>query len=453
MKWTKTFLDEKRKHADPLADKAAASLFQLIMSQDTDKDKQKVSRFITEFVSHDFTHEWDHSKHDVEIPQELFDYFKDMSPFEFSHEESAILERGSQFFVDHGPKAILILYARSLIKQYSHTQAIQVLRMTQLLGQHPHRRIIETMQFVVDVMNPTWHHHHDKEDKRKFNTNHIGKQSIQKLRLVHAMVRYKIKNKLTNKDEGEWDYAWGEPINQEDMIFATHTFSIEVIKGLQQLGTKLTEEEINDYYQSWSLIGRALGVDQDLIPDNYEEGVKLQDLIYERHFTLPNEAGPKLANALIDWLVEFAPLFNKQTALTLIKECNDLKGEHLIETHLKLNLGHAHDDLAEHANELNIPGIQGKKVDGVEEESEEDHTERLIVYFIERLLKTERGGKNTNFRIGDGFLSKWNINQDREKPMSKLMLTLNTAWVAIKAFFLKMTGYFKKENSDRHGNH
>ena len=196
MEWTKTFLDEKRKRQDPLADKAAASLFKLIMSQDTTKDKKKVSKFITEFVSHDFTHKWDHSKHDVEIPKDLFDYFEDMSPFEFTHDESAILERGSKFFVDHGPKAILTLYGRSLIKQYAHTQAIQVLRMTRLLEDHVHRRIIETMQFVVDVMNPTWHHHHDKEDKRKFNTNHVGKQSIQKLRLVHAMVRYKINNNL-----------------------------------------------------------------------------------------------------------------------------------------------------------------------------------------------------------------------------------------------------------------
>lgn len=452
MEWTDKFLDEKREHGDPLADNAAEALFKLIHEQETNEDRKKVSRFITEFVSHDFTHEWDHSKHEIEIPQELFNYFEDMSPFKFSHEESIILENGSKFFMDHGPKIILILFARSLIKQYAHTKAIQVLRMTTLLNDHVHRRIIETMQFVVDVMNPMWHHHHDDKDKSKFNTNHIGKQSIQKLRLVHAMVRYKINNKLNPKKEGSWDDEWGEPINQEDMIFATHTFSIEVIKGLQQLGTKLTEEEINDYYQSWSLIGRALGVDQDLIPNSYEEGVKLQDKIYERHFTLPNEAGPELATNLIKWIVDFVPLFTEQTALTLIKACNDPSNEHLIEEHLKLDLGHAHDDLAEHADELNIPGVQDQKVQGVEGAAE-NSTEQLIVYFIERLLKTERGGKKSNFRIGDGFLSEWNINQDREKPMSKLMLTLNTVWTAIKAFFLKITGYFNEEKSDRHGEH
>lgn len=449
MEWTDEFLDKKRELCDPLADNAAASLFKLILAQDTTEGKKKVSKFISEFVSHDFTHDWDHSKHDVEIPEELFDYFKDMSPFEFTHEESKILERGSQFFVDHGPKAILILYARSLIKQYAHTSAIQVLRMTTLLEAHVHRRIIETMQFVVDVMNPKWHHHHDKEDKRAFNTNHVGKQSIQKLRLVHAMVRYKIEHKLTKKDQGEWEKDWGRPINQEDMIFATHTFSIEVIKGLEQLGTKLTKQERDDYYQTWSLIGRALGVDKDLIPDNYEEGVKLQDKIYDRHFTMPNKTGPVLSRALVDWLVEFVPLFNEQTALTLIKACNDLKGEHLIEKNLGLDLGHAHDDLAEHANELNIPGVKGQQV----EEAAENPTEQLIVYFIENLLKTERGGKQSNFRIGDGFLVAWNINEDREKPKSKLMLTLDSIWIAIKAFFLKLTGYFKKEKDDSHGGH
>ena len=69
------------------------------------------------------------------------------------------------------------------------------------------------------------------------------------------------------------------------------------------------------------------------------------------------------------------------------------------------------------------------------------------------MLKTERGGKKTNFRIGDGFLSEWNINEDREEPMSKIMMTLTAAWLSIKALFLKMTGYFKKGKSDNHGDH
>ncbi|MCA0933902.1 DUF2236 domain-containing protein [Lutimonas saemankumensis] len=448
MKWTNDFLNEKRKHGDPLADKAAAALFELINSQTGDNQKKKVARFISEFVSHDFTHEWDHSKHELKIPKELFDYFEDMTPFNFTHEESKVLERGSQFFTNHGPKIILILYARSLIKQYAHTKAIQVLRMTTLLEEHVHRRIIETMQFVADVMNPIWHHHHDDKDRSKFNTNHVGKQSIQKLRLVHAMVRYKIKNNLNPKKEGTWDYDWGFPINQEDMIFATHTFSIEVIKGLQQIGTELKDEEINDYYQTWSLIGRALGVDMDLIPDSYEEGVKLQDKIYERHFTLPNDDGPVLAKALIQWVVEFFPGFSEQTALTLIKEINGPENEKLIETHLKLNLNKAHNDLAEHVNELDIPGIEGAD----SESKKMSETDRIAIFFIQNLLTIERGGKNSHFRIGDGFLTDWNINQDREKPMPKKELIIDSIILAIRTFFLKIFGYFNKEH-DGHEKH
>lgn len=442
MNLTKDFLDKKRKLKDPLADNAAKALFELINSQSDEDQKKKVARFISEFVSHDFTKEWDHSKHDVEIPQDLFDYFKDMTPFSFTHEESKILENGSKFFTEHGPKVILILYARSLIKQYAHTKAIQVLRMTTLLEEHVHRRIIETMQFVADVMNPMWHHHHDDKNPSKFNTNHVGKQSIQKLRLVHAMVRYKIENNLNNPKEGVWDDDWGAPINQEDMIFATHTFSIEVIKGLQQIGTVLTKKEIDDYYKTWSLIGRALGVDQDLIPDSYEEGCALQDEIYKRHFTMPNEDGPVLASALIQWVVEFFPGFSEQTAVTLIKEINGPENEELIETHLKINLNKAHSDLAEHVNELDIPGEDGANLKA----NRMSEIDQISIFFIQNLLKLERGGKNAHFRIGDGFLADWNINQDREKPMPKKELFIDSILLAIKTFFLKITGYFKKEH-------
>ena len=41
---------------------------------------------------------------------------------------------------------------------------------------------------VMDVMTPTWHHYDKTKNRRILNTNHIGIQSIQKLRLVHAMI-------------------------------------------------------------------------------------------------------------------------------------------------------------------------------------------------------------------------------------------------------------------------
>ena len=442
MEWKDDFLEEKRRHADPYADEAATALFEMINAQTTKEKKMKVAGFITEFVSHDFTHEWDKSKHEIEIPEKLLNYFKDLSPFEFTHKERIILEKGAEFFNTHGPRIILILYARSLLKQYAHTKAIQVLHKTRLLEQNPHRRIIETMQFVVDVMQPHWHKKGFFSRNHHLNTNHTGVQSIQKLRLVHAMVRYKLRHKMTNGKDKVWDKSWGEPINQEDMIFATHTFSTEVIQGLQEMGVQLNKEEIENYYQTWRLIGRALGVNHDLLPDNYEEGCKLQQIIYNRHFTLPNEHGPVLAEALVNWFAETMPLFNRKTALTVIKDCNDKLNQSLIEKNLKVDLSLAHDDLAAHLTEVDLPGTENR--DGQNVASAE--MEHLFIYFIETLLKVERGGKSTTFRIGDGFDDTWNINRDQEKPTNKISLMISTVLAAIKGFFLKIIGYFKNHD-------
>ena len=442
-KWTKAFLDNKRTLADPYADEAAAALFEMINAQDSEEKKKKVARFVTEFVSHDFTHKWDQSKHEIQIPEKLLNYFEDLRPFGFNHKERIILEKGAEFFNTHGPRIIMILYSRSLLKQYAHTKAIQVLHKTRLLKDKPHRRIIETMQFVVDVMQPHWHGKNHDSDDPHLNTNHNGVQSIQKLRLVHAMIRYKIKNNITHTKDKGWDVKeLGEPINQEDMIFATHTFSTEVIKGLQEMGAKLSPGEIENYYQTWRLIGRALGVDHDLLPKNYEEGCKLQDIIYERHFTLPNEHGPELAAALVEWFAETMPLFNHKTALTVIKDANDKANQLLIEKHLGIDLSAAHDDLVAHLSEIDLPGIE--KHNGQNVASAE--VEHLFIYFIENLLKVERGGKASGFRIGDGFDDTWNINQDQEKPTDKLSLVISTIWAAIKGFFLKIMGYFKNHD-------
>ena len=99
-------------------------------------------------------------------------------------------------------------------------------------------------------------------------------------------------------------------------------------------------------------------------------------------------------------------------------------------------------------NDLDLPQeeVMGLKANFVSEK------DKIAIYFIQNLLSIERGGKKANFRIGDGFISSWNINGDREKPMPKKELVKDGIWLAIKSFILKLFGYFKKEN-DGHGSH
>src|SRR5690606_6619614 len=219
-----------RCNGDPLADDAATALFTAIQG----RDKDEVAAFITKFVFHDFTQSW-RAQTLIPDPPELIAYFERFDEFKLTPEELQYLEKGAQFFEKHGPWITFALGVRSLLKQYAHTNAIEVLRLTTLLVQHVNRRSMETMQFVLHVMEVGWdmkdEHGHDK-----LNLDHPGILSIKKLRLVHAMVRYRILHRMYDTSLGEYDDSiLGHPINQEDMVFAIHTFSLEVIEGLREM--------------------------------------------------------------------------------------------------------------------------------------------------------------------------------------------------------------------------
>ena len=175
-------------------------------------------------------------------------YFNDLKLFRFTDEEKDCLRRASIFFSMHMTECTLALATRSLLKQYAAFKSTNVLTYTQLLPKYPYRRIIATMQFVMDVM-----------DVNAFEPDGYGIRSIQKLRLVHALIRNRIDLNTIKKVPGaEWNKEWGDPINQQDMIFAIHTFSIEVIHGLIASGEEISMEDIQNYYYAWHLIGRAL---------------------------------------------------------------------------------------------------------------------------------------------------------------------------------------------------
>jgi ER-bound oxygenase mpaB/B'/Rubber oxygenase, catalytic domain len=268
-----------------------------------------------------------------EIKTLLDNYFNDMTHFQFTEEENEILTKATTFFSSHMTEATLALAARSLLKQYAAFNSTQVLVFTQLFPLFPHRRLISTMQFVVDVM-----------DENSFKPRGFGIRAIQKLRLIHALIRHRILNSdlskmppFNKKDknnslpipkksiEEKWNIdVWGEPINQQDMIFAIHTFSIEVLQGLIASGIEVSEEEIQNYYKAWHIIGRALGVLEVINPTDFNIGLQLQNRIYDKEF-VPNENAKLLAEPLIQFMDDILPLTNRGSILGIVKLFNDQK--------------------------------------------------------------------------------------------------------------------------------
>ncbi len=413
-KWTDALLDAMRLEADPKADKAAEAL----LCETDGFAKEQVGAYIGRFVSHDFTKPW---VNDTPIPDppELLAYFSYLSDFDFTQQELAHLEAASAFFEKHGPWVTFALGVRSLLKQYAHTKAIEVLRVTTLLEKHVNRRIMETMQFVLDVMQPGW-------------TTKAPN---------HAMVRFRIHFGMYDRERlGVYDLdRCGQPINQEDMVFAIHTFSLEIIEGLREMRVPVTEAEIQDYFHAWRIIGRALGVDPRLEPAGFADAVALQDKIYARHFTLPNAHGPVLARALNDWFVATVPLLDEKTLVTVIKTVNGPENFDILSQHLGIDIGNAHEDLKAHleADHRYDASTARAHLDG---QPDLRPLDSFFLNFVEALISAERGGKREPFRIGDGFGAAWNLNEMAEKPKSKL----DTFLLALRLLIEKVMGWFGK---------
>ncbi len=439
-KWTNEFLDEMRKHGDPKADEAAAALFQAT----TGHSPAEISVFISSFVSHDFPKTWK-EKSAIPDPPELVSYFESTDEFEWTEKELDYLEKGADIFDKHGPWMTFALGVRSLLKQYAHTKAIEVLRLTTLLVKHVNRRILETMQFVLDVMSIGWDTK-SQDGHIKLNLDHPGLMSIKKLRLLHAMIRYRLLHKMYDTSLGAYDEAkLGHPINQEDMVFAIHTFSLEIIEGMREMRINISDEDAETYFQCWKLIGRGLGIRKELEPENYADAMALQDIIYKRHFTIPNEVGPILSKALINWFTETVPLLKEKLLVTFIKEFNGPENFNILEKNLDIDLGNAHQDLKEHLSEdlkfheqTARPGIATHNTGNLA-------IDNFFLHFLRTLLTTERGGKNSTFRIGDGFMDSWNLNNIDEKPIPKdevMWLVLRTLmtkiWNKIKALIRRV---------------
>ena len=429
-RWTNELLDRVRMQGDPKADRAAEALFNAVRGH----DPAEISAFIVRFVSQDFTKAWV-QQGAIPDPPELIAYFEDFEDFKFSTVDVEYLEKGSAIFDKHGPMITFALGVRSLLKQYAHTKAIEVLRLTTLLVKHVNRRILETMQFVLDVMSPEWVIKAE-DGSFKINLHHPGLMSIKKLRLVHAMIRYRLEHKMYDVSLGEYDNAkLGFPINQEDMVFAVHTFSLEIIEGLREMRIDVSDEEAETYFQCWKIIGRGLGVSKELEPTSYADAISLQNLIYKRHFTLPNEAGPILSTALMNWFVSTVPLLGEKLLVTFIKEFNGPENYSILSDNLKINIGNVHPDLKAHlADDLHFDEKQGRP--GLLAVSKEAKAmDNFFLHFIRTLITVERGGKNEHFRVGDGFSASWDLNDMDEKSLPKWKVILLAILTVLKKLF------------------
>lgn len=246
-RWTIEDLEAKRAIGDPVADKVVASIIK-------GEDKTIINELFDAMQVNS----------DV-VPDHFPDYIKEYFSLRRELPEWADhnkIKMGQKLFSAYGSEMCLMLFCKALPQCYSCAKGVQVMYKTERFVEKKDgsfdsftRRLVETAQFVINVMA-----------EGGFEANGRGIITAQKISLIHAMIRHYVK-------KSDWDLEYlGEPINQEDLIGTLMSFGALVLDGLKLLNIDMTKEQEDAYIHCWKVAGYIVGVQEDLLPDNADEG-------------------------------------------------------------------------------------------------------------------------------------------------------------------------------------
>jgi ER-bound oxygenase mpaB/B'/Rubber oxygenase, catalytic domain len=287
-KWTDVLLDRMRNKGDDLADKPVAAVLE---SGGVDA----VNAIMHTLVRNA-------QPVPEELPAEIRAYLANSQPLpEWADMDK--IRRGQQLYETWGVLITLCLFCASLPASYAAAKGVKVLYLTAQLDTNTRRRVMETGQFLMDVL--TVGGLDDEHGK--------GRRTIQRVRLMHGAVRHLI---LARSKRGDppvrgkpplWHRDWGRPINQEDLAGTREAFSYIVADSLPKLGVRLPDEDVDAYLHLWNVIGHLMGIDDKLLVDGIDDAKALVDAIKRRQFDSSPE-GIDMTKALLRLMDELTPL-------------------------------------------------------------------------------------------------------------------------------------------------
>lgn len=279
-KWTADFLKEKSQLTDPIADNLVTNII-------NNHGQEAIKDLFSQLTDNN-----DISTN-PNIKPETRDYFNSNMDLPDWADEKKI-KIGQNLFGLYGPEIAFLLNFRSLPLCYSSKSGSKALYSTGRLreqGQNTSKmtkRLMETSQMVINVMSPGG-----------FTPEGKGIITVKKVRLLHASIRFYLKNPHINKNGWDSDNL-GEPINQEEMAGTLMAFGPLILKGLNELGVEITAEQEDAYTHCWNIVGYFIGLQQDLMPANYQEGWDLGIAILTRNKEESIE-GKELGKSLVQF--------------------------------------------------------------------------------------------------------------------------------------------------------
>lgn len=273
--WDAEFLESFRTHGDPLADGLVRGIF----------EKGEVDEINHLYASI----RKNRGAMPSDLPSELKLYFKAGEQLP-EWADQAMIAAGEAFFMRHSGLISYILLTRSLPYCYSCSKGAWVLYQTGRLNEQNGnlepfvRRLAETSQFILDVMSP-----------RGLSPIGSGIRSAQKIRLMHATIRYHL-------SKTDWDYeSLGIPINQQDLAGTLMSFSPLILEGLELLGVNVSETDKESFVHCWRVVGYFIGLDEQLSPNNYQDALAMGYAILDNQ-QAASAHGTQLTHVILDFL-------------------------------------------------------------------------------------------------------------------------------------------------------
>lgn len=192
-----------------------------------------------------------------------------------------------------------VLLTGSLVDGYAYESAANLLASTKRLTEGVYRRVNETGQMVLDTFAPNG-----------LKVGGIGHQTLIRVRIMHAVIRYH-----ANKHKNMIDIPEDEsPISQVAMAFTVAEFCWCVHKGMGKLNSAGGPVEEDSFHHLWRYAAYLLGVDDKLQTNSMTEQALYYDKVKKEAFS-PNHNSELLAHSVIKGLAQQPPLYFPQAML------------------------------------------------------------------------------------------------------------------------------------------
>ena len=286
VQWTDDFLNQKRLIGDPLADTTIGTIMSLGLKGELDQ----LFRQLTQNDSYATLSAQGFPEFSPALVQAVEPFFAESGQLP-ADLNTFVLNNATDQFSDHLVPILLSLHCKSLPLSYACANGAKVLHQAGRMVVRDKslkpftRRLLETAQFVNNLL-----------EKNGFEPAGKAIISVQKVRLMHAAIRYYTKLRPS------WDVAlYGEPINQEDLALGHLIFSSVIISGLRQFGIDVSANQEMGYLYLWQTVSHILGVQSDVVAQTQADGEYLLQRIMDRQ-ARPSDEGAALTYACIEFV-------------------------------------------------------------------------------------------------------------------------------------------------------